>query len=191
MQALLEKLKSFGNQKKLVENLVIFLVLLVILIVVINTLFNTENKTAQNEIIQVGNIKETNYTDELEMKLKNILSKIEGAGKVDVMISYLSGIEQVPMYDMKESTTVTEEKDKSGGERKTEQKSNEQNVIYEEKNSTKSPVIKQTIMPEIIGVIIVAEGADNMIVKDNITKAVLATVNVPVHRIQVFSSQEQ
>lgn len=189
MLDLIEKLKSGGNQKKIVENLVIFLILLVIVMVVINTLFTSDKEN--EDTVSVVNTKEiTSSTDELEVKLENILSKIEGAGKVDVMISYLSGIEQVPMYDLKENLTVTEEKDKEGGQRKTEQKSNEQSIVYEEKNNTRTPVMKQTIMPEIIGVIVVADGANNVTVKNNIINAIEATVNTSSHRIQVFPSDK-
>lgn len=189
MLDLIEKLKSGGNQKKIVENLVIFLILLVIVMVVINTLFTSDKEN--EDTVSVVNTKEiTSSTDELEVKLENILSKIEGAGKVDVMISYLSGIEQVPMYDLKENLTVTEEKDKEGGQRKTEQKSNEQSIVYEEKNNTRTPVMKQTIMPEIIGVIVVADGANNVTVKNNIINAVEATVNTSSHHIQVFPSDK-
>ena len=91
------------------------------------------------------------------------------------------------MTDTKVTTTVVSEKDSNGGERKTEETSTEENIIYEESNNLKSPVVKQSILPEIVGVIVVAEGANNIAVKENLIKAVEATVNVPSHRIQVFS----
>ena len=60
-------------------------------------------------------------------------------------------------------------------------------LIYEEKNSVKVPAIKQTIMPEVVGVIVVAEGAGSQVVKENIKNAVEAVVNISAHRIQVFA----
>lgn len=185
MENLLSKFKG-QNNKKQIENIVIFLVLLIIVIIVINSLFNEETadiKEAQKEVIAID---EKNDND-LEKGLKNILSKIRGVGSVDVMVSYSNTILQVPMYDTKENTTVVEESDKNGGIRKTKEIANEQSVIYEEKNSTKIPAVKQTIMPEVIGVIVVAEGAESQVVKENIKNAVEAVVNISAHRIQVFA----
>ena len=123
----------------------------------------------------------------LEEKLEEILSQISGAGKVDVMISYLNQVEKIPMTDTKITKTVVSEKDSNGGERKTEETNTEENIIYEETNNVKTPVIKQSILPEVIGVIVVAEGAYNETVKENLIRAVEATVIVASERIQVFS----
>ena len=112
---------------------------------------------------------------------------MSGVGNVEVMISYSNTIEQVPMFDTKENTTVVEEEDTNGGTRKTKETLSEQSIIYEEKNSTKIPAIKRTIMPEVIGVIVVAEGANNSVVKENIKNAVEAVLNIPSHRIQIFA----
>ncbi len=183
----MEKLLEKFNNKKLIENLVIFLVLCIIVMIVINAL--TDEKETVSNNAESSMIFETNTVSEktLEIKLAEILSMINGAGKVDVMISYINEVEKIPMTDTKITTTVVSEKDSNGGERKTEETSTEENIIYEESNNLKSPVVKQSILPEIVGVIVVAEGANNIAVKENLIKAVEATINVPSHRIQVFS----
>jgi stage III sporulation protein AG len=188
MSEFFEKIK-LGSSKKLIENLVIFLILVIILMIVMNTLF-FENKNNDIESFQVAKTIEKSQIDDLESKLKNILSKIDGVGNVEVMISYLSGAEEVPMFNMTEGTTVTNEKDTNGGERKIEQKDYEKTIVFKEEGSTKTPVIQKNIMPEVTGVIVVADGAKNIAVKDNLIKAVEATVNIPSHRIQVFQKQK-
>lgn len=182
MNKLLEKFNI--TNKKGIENLVIFLVLVIIVMVVINSLF-TENEevivqTVNKEVIN-------NKNDEVEQKLENILSTIKGVGKVNVMVSYKNTIEKVPIYDTKEITTVTNEKDNNGGERKTEETNREYTVIFEEGNNNKTAMIKQNIMPEIVGVIVTAEGAENNLIKENIINAVVAVTNIPNHKIQVFA----
>ena len=182
MEKLLEKFNL--NSKKGIENLVIFLVLVIIVIVVINATF-TES---EDEIISTATITTRDaQNDSLEEKLENILASIRGVGKVDVMISYTNSLEKVPLYDTKETTTITEETDSNGGERKTKEVSNEYTVVYEEGNSDKTAIIKQNIMPEIIGVIVTAEGAENNSIKENIINAVVAVTNIPNHKIQVFA----
>ncbi len=184
MDKFLSKLK-LSNNKKQIENIVIFIVLLIIVIIVINSLFAETSVQEENNPVDVTSDEIAN--DDLEKKLERILSLINGVGDVDVMISYTNTIEQVPMYDLSENVTVTQEEDVNGGKRETKETNNEQKIIYEEKNNTKIPAIKQTIMPEVIGVIVVAEGANNSVVKENVKNAVEAVVNIPSHRIQVFA----
>ncbi len=185
----MEKLLEKFNNKKMIENLVIFLILAIIVMIVINYIFDSHTEKIQTA---TPNQNEDTMTlvatvDENEEKLKNILSLINGAGEVNVMISYSNETEKIPMTDMKTTTTVINEKDSGGGERKTEETSVEESIIYEESNNTKQPVIKQKILPEMIGVIVVAEGARSATVRENIINAVEAVLEVPSHRIQVFA----
>lgn len=182
----MEKLFEKFNSKKMIENLVIFLILAIIVMIMINNIF--DNDSTSKNIVTTNNIIDNHNRERtLEERLEEILSEINSAGKVDVMISYTNEIEKIPMTDMKTTTTVTNEKDSNGGERKTEETSVEEIIIYEENSSNKVPVIKQKILPQIVGVIVVAEGAKNIGVKEQLINAVSATVNVPSHRIQVFS----
>ncbi|MBQ9279824.1 MAG: hypothetical protein IJ215_02085 [Clostridia bacterium] len=185
----MEKLFEKFNNKKMIENLVIFLILAIIVIIVINSMYgdNTSKTNIINTSSRESDILQVKSEASLEDRLAHILSFISGAGSVEVMISYKNEIEKIPMTDMKTTTTVTNEKDSNGGERKTEQTSTEQSVIYAENGSNKTPVIQQTMLPEIVGVIVVADGAGNMSVKENLIKAVEATIDVPSHRIQVFA----
>lgn len=181
MEKLLEKFNI--TSKKGIENLVILLILVVIVMIVINSIFNEKE-----EVIAVPNIiKEEKEGDTLEEKLESILSSIKGVGKVNVMISYTNSLEKIPVYDTKEITTITNEQDSNGGKRETKEVSSEKSAVYEESGSTKTLVTKQNIMPEIIGVIVTAEGASVNSVKENIINAVSAVTNVAIHKIQVFA----
>lgn len=182
MDKIIEKFTS----KKTIENLIVFLILLIVIFLAINSL--TKPVEEVSSYVDVSTIENSKiYEETLEEKLEKILSMIKGAGEVHVMISYVNEIEKIPMTDTKITTTVISEKDSNGGERKTEETSTEESIIYEENSNLKNPVIKQNILPEVIGVIVVAEGAYDTVVKENLIKAVEATVDVPSHRIQVFS----
>lgn len=185
MFSLFSKEKILGN-KKIIENLVLILLLFIIVIVVMNVLSNPEKPTNVETQGQVTFVQNSNDKT-LEDKLEDILSLISGAGKVNVLITYKNGVEQIPMYNTKINTTVVEEQDSNGGTRKTEETNNEQSIVYTENGNEKIPVIKQTVNPEIIGVIIVADGAGNINVKQNLINAATAILDVPSHRIQVFS----
>ena len=90
----MEKLLEKFNNKKSIENLVIFLVLCIIVMIVINALTDEKESVLNNT---ESSIIFTNTASEktLETKLAEILSMINGAGKVDVMISYVNEVEKI------------------------------------------------------------------------------------------------
>ena len=75
-----------------------------------------------------SNIIENNEYD-LQTQLEDILSKMNGIGKVDVLITYSQTSTVVPMYSQTESTSITEETDSSGGTRKQESSNLNKEVI--------------------------------------------------------------
>ncbi len=191
--------KTESNNKKNIENLIFFLVLLIITIIAINTIWGgkkddiqqEENKTTYKKLAQDinnelngNNLEKSEYN--LEKDLENILAKISGVGKVQVLITYSETEEIVAMYNEKSTSNNTEENDANGGTRKIEQVDNDKEIIYEEINGTKVPITKKVLMPKIEGAIVTAEGAKNANVKTNIIQAVSAVTGVPTYRIQVF-----
>lgn len=187
------------NNKKNIENLVVFLILLIITIIAINTIWggkkeetNQENgntsykKLAENinNSIDSNNSQLNEYN--LEENLEDILSKIAGVGKVKVLVTYSETSEVVAMYNEKNTLNNTEETDKNGGVRKIEQTDTDKEIIYEEKNGQKTPITQKVIMPKIEGAIVTAEGASNPAIKTNIIQAVSAATGISTYRIQVF-----
>lgn len=110
------------------------------------------------------------WNDQLESKLAETLSLIDKAGKVQVMITYESGVEQVYAYQIitqTNGTTVTETK---------------QLVTNQGK-----PVLLYELAPKIKGVVIVAEGAKIATVKQEIVKATQALLLIDKGKIEVFT----
>ena len=100
LNKLLGKNDDGTNNKKRIENLVFFIILLIITIVAINLIWNgnkdetneqTNNTSKQlattNNINQTNQIKTLEETN-LEIKLEEILSKIQGVGEVKVLLNY-------------------------------------------------------------------------------------------------------
>lgn len=187
------------NNKKNIENLVVFLILLIITIIAINTIWggkkeetNQENgntsykKLAENinNSIDSNNSQLNEYN--LEENLEDILSKITGVGKVKVLVTYSETSEVVAMYNEKNTLNNTEETDTNGGVRKIEQTDTDKEIIYEEKNGQKTPITQKVIMPKIEGAIVTAKGASDPAIKTNIIQAVSAATGISTYRIQVF-----
>ena len=186
------------NNKKNIENFVVFLILLIITVIAINTIWGgkkektkQEDNTSYKKLAEnINNSIESNNNQfneyNLEENLEDILSKIAGVGKVKVLVTYSETSEVVAMYNEKNTSNNTEETDTNGGVRKIEQTDTDKEIIYEEKNGQKTPITQKVIMPKIEGAIITAEGASDPIIKTNIIQAVSAATGISTYRIQVF-----
>lgn len=189
-----------GNNKKKIENMVFLVIILIITIVIINYVWNgnsNSNKTLTNTAgkqlaITQNNQKNQSTTqvsaasNDLEQRLEDILSCINGVGNVKVFINYSETSETVAMYNENSKISVTEEKDTSGGIRKVETTDSQKEVVYQEENGEKTPIVQKTIEPKIQGAIITAKGASNINIKTSIIQAVEAATGLATHKIQVF-----
>ena len=106
--------------------------------------------------------------EEEERRLSSILEKIDGAGEVDVMIS----------YEETARKNIAYEKTTSSGDE----------VSYDEKAvlTDGEPMVINEQYPTVRGVVVIAEGAEDTSVKRALREAVSAVLGVDVHKICVY-----
>ncbi len=195
IQSIFQK-NTAGNSKKKIENLVVFLIILIITVMAINFIWNDEEQETKEEplskeLADVNNIEDdTNIENNLEKKLENILTKLNGVGKVNVLITYSESNQVVAMYNENSKESTTEEEDTSGGKRTIQEVDTSKDIAYKEENGSKIPVTEKIIMAKIEGAVIIAEGAENASVKTNIVQAVEAVTGLATHKIQVFEMKK-
>ncbi|HOQ07523.1 MAG TPA: stage III sporulation protein AG [Clostridiales bacterium] len=188
------------DRKKLIENTAIVIIIGVIIIIAGSSILAPKNRREDAPVpetlkpeadsVPANGMNAVKEAD-VEARLKSILSQIEGAGKVDVMITWSATEELVPAYDIKRSQEETEEKDSAGGTRKIKGEEYESTVAYEELSSgVRSPVILKKLKPEIRGVLVVAEGADSVEVRERITRAVAVVLDISANRVQVVQRKK-
>ena len=135
--------KSDGKDGRKIENLVVFAIILIITIIVINVIWNGDEKkstkdTTKDYSKKLASNTTTEETSEvcessdLEKKLENILSKIQGVGKVKVFINYSQSSEIVAMYNENSKVSQTEETDTSGGKRVIESTDSQKDIVFKE-----------------------------------------------------------
>lgn len=122
--------------------------------------------------------------------LEDILSKINGVGKVKVYITYSQTSQIIPMYNEDISQKDTQEADTQGGTRKVVETDTKKEIVYDEKSGTKTIITQSIVSPKIEGAIITAEGGNNTNTKANIIQAVEAVTGLPTHKIQVFEMEK-
>lgn len=129
-----EKIKSLTQKKvgkdnkKTVENLVVFLILLIITIISINIIWGKSSKSEEKSKVDeeyrvlAQNIDNSNISQRneynLEKNLEEVLCKISGVGKVQVLITYSETSEIVAMKNEQKNASKTEESDSNRWDKK-------------------------------------------------------------------------
>ena len=193
------KLSEEFSLKKLRKDQILILLLAGILLLVIaipvpkNTDETTGNRSssAGEQIQSMDSDVDLAYIDYLEKHLAASLSQIDGAGDVDVMITLKSSTEKIIEKDQNQQTVTVTESDSQGGTRTTGNLSHEESTIYEDhSDSTKEPYVSKTITPQVEGVLVIASGGGQAVVKENITDAVRALFDIDTHKIRIVKRSD-
>lgn len=177
-----------GEKKKLFtfENLVIFVVVGVIIILAGGYLTKPSQSgevMKDQGLTQLPQGSNTGYSGaevvaDMEKRLSELLSLVEGAGKVSVMIYADSSSEIVPAYNDELDNRSDNQDDRTSVE------SSERRELALSGDDT--PVILKVVIPQIKGVVVVAEGADDLLVRQELNNAVCTLLGVPEHRVQIL-----
>lgn len=127
------------------------------------------------------------YEAYLEEKTARTLRYVEGVGEVKVMITLKSSAQKIIEKDQQSSSQSTTEEDSQGGTRTSDDISSDKTSIYEQNSDgSQSPYVSKELLPEIEGVVVIADGGDNAVVVRNITEAVQALFGVEAHKIKIM-----
>lgn len=118
--------------------------------------------------------------------IKKILEQVTGVGKVSVMVTLESSEKKIYQENQKTQNNSTEETDKSGGKRAVNETSVDSQVVIIGDGTNKGPVVIGQQKPEIKGVAVVAEGADNPTIRSWIMEAVSTVLDIPNYKVEVL-----
>lgn len=127
-----------------------------------------------------------NYEEKQQQELKEILSQIDGVGKVTVKIYFESGEVKVPLEDTTTQVSETQEEDRDGGTRVTTSQSDSTKTVMSSNGSNNEPFITKVYKPEITGVLVVAEGAQSDKITYDIQQAVSSLYNLSFDKVKVY-----
>ncbi len=181
--------------KKVILNLVAIIIFCSILLISWSSFFPEEEKTINDNRELVTTFANKNedimdYKDSLDIQLEKILEQIDGVGQVDVMITYETSAEVVPAMNVTKSTQTTEESDRQGGTRIISQENTSENIVTVSSSDYKnSPIVIKEIKPVVRGVIVVAEGASDPVIKNNLIDAVTTVFQVKSNKVKVYEKK--
>ncbi|MFA6866152.1 MAG: hypothetical protein WCR54_01415 [Clostridia bacterium] len=186
------KYKDFITKIKGIKHIEIIIGVIAIAIMLLifsgnSSLFNSSNtantnssKSTNENVSTSGN--EGNYLS-TEKELALVLSKIEGVGEVEVMINYESTSEKITAKTISNNTTNTV----SGTTNSSTTTNTTESPVILNNNGNSQPYILKEITPPIKGVIVVAEGANNAVVKLAIMRACQTILQINANNIEIFT----
>lgn len=191
-----DKLKDYFSKRGKKKNIqdLISLFLIGLIIVIASSFFSTkQGKSTGSGTVNTANSGSSgttlSYEDQMKQELKSVLTQIKGAGKVDVMIYFDSGDEEIPAFSQNNSTKVTEENDGTGGKRVINENTSSTTVVTTTDGGGTKPFVEKELKPKISGVIVIAEGAGNPDVKYKLYEAVKTVFGIEQYRVNIYPMQ--
>ncbi len=121
--------------------------------------------------------------ENLCQELQSILSQIDGAGKVGVSITLSSNGVKNYASNSKNEIRETSEQDRNGGDRKIR----EENLSSDIAVSGSSALLVEEKAPNVMGVLVVAEGAKDAAIREKLTDATATLLNISPHQVSVVA----
>lgn len=144
--------------------------------------FEKDEEHSNISAYDVGNMSLSQYEIYLSDKLEAILAEIDGAGQVEAWVTLAGSSERVFYLEKDSDITSLEEHDSVGGNRVEETEHIDKTVVTD---TNGNPYIIKTMQPEVEGVLVVAEGAGDSVIKKNISEAAQVLFGIDAHRIKV------
>jgi stage III sporulation protein AG len=180
-----------GGEKKGARPMYFYLALLLVGIVLMFISANPERESeptppSQSTEVISPSLGRADYREQLERDMENRLGKVKGVSEVTVLITLEGG----PVYEYAQNSDSTDrntrEEAGDGGTRNISESTKSTQAVIARENNGERAVITRELLPQIKGVLVVARGADNPLVKEQIAHAVAAAFNLPAHRISVL-----
>ncbi|WP_088072850.1 stage III sporulation protein AG [Gottfriedia luciferensis] len=143
----------------------------------VETLGSGGGKSSSNSI--------ASYEKKYEQQLTDTLNNMAGVSDVRVEVNLQGSEKKVYQTNKTNRTQETDETDKQGGKRNIDDQSQEEQIVIIDNGDKQEPVVVETEMPRIRGVLVIAKGAENLEVKQMIREAVTRLLDVPSYRVSV------
>lgn len=181
----LKKMHGLSAKKK-TQYLAVLLVVAIILAIYFSSLDTGGAKKTDGEAAAGAPAETISSDTEMEDRLKRVLSKVDGVGDVDVIINYESTAERVPAFSEDRQVSKSDSQDTS-----SETTSEKSDIATVQGNGASEALIVKENQPEVRGVIVVAQGAEDISVRMNLLNAVTTLLNVSADKVEILKMNQQ
>jgi stage III sporulation protein AG len=152
---------------------------------------STQNSAAlSSSSSAINTISAESYEKLLEDKLTNIISQINGAGNVRVMVTLEQTTKDVYATEVKTDDQEKGDNTESGSVTKEKSNSREEKyLVIKDENGAEKVVQVTEIQPLVKGVVVVCDGGDDLKVQKDITTAVTTALNITSVHVCVIKAK--
>lgn len=186
---ILPKLKEFKKTLFTKEKLPLILLFGILIVIISVPIKKVDNSAKEKTDTNTYEENKEDYISELENRLKRILENTQDVGKADVMITVKNNGKEILYSQMNKSSSKTTENHGDGSNYTKEDIDEQESVLYTKEEGTEKPYVQEEKMPEIQGVVIIAQGAGNAKVTTEITEAASTLLGIPVNKIKVLKME--
>ncbi len=129
------------------------------------------------------------YAKRQERETAEILSKVEGLGEVEVMLTLASSEEKVTLQDDSVAEDDSVQEDTAGSSKKDSSYQSKGESVIVKKDGEESPYVVQIHSPAVEGVVVVAQGAGSGKKEKEIIEAIQALFPIEPHKIKVMKME--
>ncbi len=172
-----DKFRVLYERIKKVKHIEIYLAVglaLIVAIIYFSCLKPSSSKTTESNKIDNVNTNfstSSEYIGYIENKLENVITKVKGAGNVEVVVTLEKGFEYI--YATEEETRTT-----SNGTTITTS-----SIVM----VNGQPVIKEEIYPVIKGIVVISSGAKDVSVRMNILSIIQTVIDLDNSKINIYA----
>lgn len=129
---------------------------------------------------------DSSYIKEMERKLEDMLESIDGVEKASVMLTLKSTKEEVTEKNRPYSQDNSHSKEENKDEGSSRLEMGDETIFTETEDGRNVPFVVKELSPEVEGVLVVMEGADDASLKTEIIEGIEVLFDLPVHKIKVI-----
>ncbi|MDR1617329.1 MAG: hypothetical protein LBR98_10105 [Syntrophomonadaceae bacterium] len=146
---------------------------------------NTDTEAGGSPITETRPLSAGGHKEKMIGELESILANVSGAGQVKVNLTLSSeGVKTYATNERVERRDI-DENDSVRTVKKTAEESSNKDIAV----SGGSPLLVEDKTPEVIGVLVVAQGAKDAAVKEELIKATATLLNISYNKVEVVAKQ--
>ncbi|XOQ48909.1 MAG: Stage III sporulation protein AG [Eubacteriales bacterium] len=179
---------------KLAENemyrkIVIVVGLVGIALILLSGLFKNDHTEAKT-VSSPTEISADQYAAQLETRLTEIVTRIQGAGSAKVLVTLERGTQYVYATEEKKSNKTTQDKS-DGTTTKNEANDNTETtyILVKDADGAQRALAVTEVQPIIKGVVVVCDGGDDPTVQQNVISAVTTALDISSVRVCVIKAK--
>ena len=134
---------------------------------------------------------QSTYEAQTASRLEDIIGRINGVGRVKVMVTLESGVENIYETDNKGTTDKTQNGGDSNTQTQQSNSSESSHVIVDNVSGGQEALLTKQLQPEILGVVVVCDGGGNPDVQESVVNSVSTALGLPTNRISVNQMQSR